>query len=161
MKEKYVLIDVGEFGFSAHAQTADYGYGKTKSRLSGYDRDIDRIVKDHKDELVTGCIIVDKAGPKLYQTSPTFVKDVMSSPLPDPDLEPGEIDACPQPSEMLLFGLQGSFKTLYLIKAIDKKWTGLDYVSLIDYAAYWAKRGAKVGIWNGESIDWHGQQDLF
>lgn len=69
---------------------------------------------------------------------------VVASPIPA-----DEASKCPAPSEALLSGLEGSFKQM-----AQKDFEGLDKVTYEDYADWWRARGAAVGKWDGEKINW-------
>ena len=83
-----------------------------------------------------------------------FVDGVMNGPMIDTAVAPSQVDRCPQPSAILLGGLQGAFQTLAMVKTAKPEWRGLDSIGPEDYAAFWRERGAKVGRRRGDAIVW-------
>lgn len=99
-------------------------------------------------KLAIGGFYIDKTS----CSDANLVKGVISGPMVSLELKRSEIDKCPEPSDIMCAGLQGGFKTLALTKKFNKNWSGLDSISLIDYAEFWLDLGAKVYFVDSEGV---------
>lgn len=68
----------------------------------------------------------------------------------------GTPQVCPEPSAMLMSGLQGSFATYAALQVTHKgpEPGPLDEVSVDDWVAGWKAHGARVGRYDGQGITW-------
>lgn len=114
---------------------------------SGYETD----VEGNLHRMASLGIFVDK---RLVSDDPRFVGWIMRDPIVDTDLNDGESERCPQPSEMLLAGLEGAFAVMARQRATDPKYRGLDSWSVAEYVAVWLDRGARVGQRNQDTMTW-------
>lgn len=89
-------------------------------------------------------------------------RQVFRGPMVDVDLEPGQVDACPEPSPIMASAMIGDpgndfGKLLVLQKAhtMTKRTPGpLDSVDTEEYCRLWKAVGAKVGtIRNGQFVE--------
>lgn len=126
--------------------------GGNKFTASTYSRDVGA----YADRLIEGGWVVDKSG------VPAVVgrRQTLSGPMFDVTLAAGEVDRCPQPSSIMLDGLEGVFGELAQRRADDEQWSGLDTVAVDVYAAGWAKVGARVGRKRGEIVVWEDENGV-
>ncbi|MHC4718261.1 MAG: hypothetical protein ACYS5V_14910, partial [Planctomycetota bacterium] len=54
----------------------------------------------------------------------------VTAPMLDPELPAGEVKRCPEPDDLLVAGLSGSFQALAALKKADKAYSGLDKIAL-------------------------------
>ncbi len=80
--------------------------------------------------------------------------DGLASPMLSLTLAPREVDRCPQPSSVMLAGLEGGFQALATIKAALPTWSGLDRVDLATWLEIQRANGARVGQRRGDVIVW-------
>lgn len=144
------LVHLVTFGLAGHSEdyiplnTGGLKYGKCS--LSGYDSPHNWKPDECSD--YSRAVVIDKR--EVLERDPGTC---FRSPMPDCNLADGQVEACPEPSDVLAIGLataspQGA--ALLGLQAAHKlsgsKAPGpLDYVSPADYAAYWQNLGAKIG----------------
>jgi len=88
--------------------------------------------------------------------SETFTHLVISGPMVAVELPDDEVDACPEIPDYMLGpgGLKGSFWLFAANKKANRKWSGLDRVSLKTYTDMWRDAGARIGKRDGDVIRW-------
>ena len=143
----YPLIEFHLTGFCAYEKPKE-GYGQCT--LSGYSHP-DSFLQDKalKRDDFEGAWVLDKR--KTLEKNPMTC---INGPMLDLRLGQGEVKRCPEPNDMLMVGLEGSFKTLALMKKTQPMWGGLDTVGMEDYIRYWAKCGARLGWIIGWKFVW-------
>jgi hypothetical protein len=145
------LISFGEHGHTIYW----YPQGDTTSRTHGYDTP-ERFTEEvregkYGDDILDGAIVVDTRG------VPNIVSAVLNAPLCEPGAQ--ERIKLPPVSEWTLAGLKGSFRTLAAKHNAEPEWSGLDRVPPAEFAAYWASKGAKVGLWMCGEVQWEEDED--
>ena len=136
--------DTGFWPFGGIALSGVYWH-KDPTSQSGYDTR----VESRLHELAEGGIFVDK---RPVAEDDRFVGWVLNDPMVDTRLAKGQVEACPLPSEVVLSGLEGAFKTYALARV--EGWKGLDTVSVSEHCAVWMARGALIGVRLGDNILW-------
>ena len=123
------------------------GYYDSNCRLSGYDRPENW--KPHADSDYSRAIVINKRN--VLDKRPGLA---ISMPMCNPDVKGDDVDRCPQPSETMIAGLQGEFKTLAKLRSQRESYGGLDYVSPETYARLWKEHGARIGKVVNNVIVW-------
>lgn len=154
-REKAALITFGKGGHTVYYFKRE----NYSSRCHGYespDSFVTReyIKKDTDCEYPLGTPVVDLI-PALEVQEDGGVSIAFSTPMVNVDLPQHSLQKCPEPSEMLLMGLQGEFKILAKAKKEYPKFTGLDQVDITTYIDIWQRYGARIGkITKGGKIKW-------
>ena len=155
MKEIAALITFGRGGHTVHFFPVD----NCTSQLQGYstpDGFINRkeMQEEKNREYPIGTPVIDKI-PALEAQEDGGSSLVWNMPLVSVKLPPKSMNRCPEPSEMLLMGLEGAFKTLARARKFMPKFTGLDEVDVETYVELWRRQGARIGkIMRGGKIKW-------
>jgi hypothetical protein len=145
IREKLACISFGEGGFSAEVVCHD---PNTSARLSGYDRDPERVIPDLSGRYdAEGAILLDK---RPVVNGPNGVKIVMRAPLLT--LKEARAFSTLEVSPVLASGVSGSYAGILACAMAGA--LNLDYVGLADYVAYWREAGAKVGKVQGGRVVW-------
>jgi hypothetical protein len=84
---------------------------------------------------------------------------VFEGPMVDVDLADGQVDQCPEPSEIFAEAVAGNpFGRLLAIQEAQRarkvRAGSLDSVSIAEYVAGWRKHGARIGEYRAGSIVW-------
>lgn len=83
---------------------------------------------------------------------------VFRGPMVDVKLPDGSYEPCPQPSEVMLGGLEGSFGAVAAMQVVSRAKREprgpLDFVSVSEYVQGWREHGARVGKYVGGVIVW-------
>ena len=122
--------------------------GDCTSHQSGYCNP-DNFFSDNREGDFEGVPVIDKR--EVLKKNPMLA---ITMPMVSTRLKDDEVSECPEPSDVLLFGLQGSFKTLATMKKIDKKFSGLDQVSIKTYIQLWKEKSARIGVIKNKQIVW-------
>jgi hypothetical protein len=132
-------------------------YGRTTegAHVSSYDK---RIETQYA-ALVDGGVVVDKR-PAFDANLKGAIKEVMDGPLLDMSLAPEAEERCPEPSDILLYGLEDTFQRWAKKRATDKGWKGLDSVGLEVYLRRWRALGARIGVRHGDTIHWEDGEEV-
>lgn len=144
MSDKIVLLTVGRGGYTK------YGYNDWSTfQVSGYMSDPEKIDVSDMEPRAWVVSSLDVPIEDMY-------KWTLREPVPDPTLKPGQVERCPVPSDALLAGLEGSFKTLAEMRKQDDSFTGLDKVSVEDYVRLHRESGLpfKIGRVVDGKIQW-------
>ena len=158
-EDKFIDKDSGDerrkWDYMAIAQAGTYGGGwerwhkdhpPSKFTTTTYDKNFEANFYRLKE----GGIAIDK------RTVPDdkIVTYVFNSPMPDPLFPIGKKDRPPEPSDVMLAGLEGSYKTMAQMMKAVPDFTGMMRVSVPEYAAWWLDKGARVGVRQGDKIVW-------
>lgn len=154
-KNKGVLLSIGLGGHSIEfppCRNGSLSYGQ--STLSGYYHDPEKAAAHSADDLKIGAAVLDKR--TILEKNPSLA---YSSPLVDVDLPDNAVDVCPVPSAMFASAVAdnaygGLLAMQATHEATSKKPGPLDNISLVAYVDWWRAAGARVGRWNGSTIDW-------
>lgn len=138
-----------EFRVLEIALSGWYGTTADGARVSSYDKRIERKYS----ALVEGGVVLDKR-PAFGSYPRGAMAEVMDGPMLDLDLAPKGEERCPEPSAVLLHGLQDGFLALAKKRATDQSWRGLDAVGLDVYLSRWRVLGARIGVRHGDAIHW-------
>ena len=112
-----------------------------------YSNDLDYCLKDAAE----GCVIIDKS-----ECGDDGVSFVLNGPMVNLQLPENTIKKfnARKTAELMLPALGGGFQSLAKKAVEDKKWSGLDYISLDLYINAWRSLGAKIGQYKGGKVDW-------
>lgn len=126
-----------------------YDYGT--SRWSSSKRD--RRLAPYLGELSEGGVVIDKLA-----TGAKGVNFIINGPMVDLTLAGDAYEEAPMPSEWLMAGLQGSYKSMATAR-VETSWQGLSSVGITKYMQLWRGLGASVGIRSGDRIIWENKED--
>ena len=139
----HAVIGDGTYGAEC-VPTAEQG-NTCHSSVSGYSMEPAWLA--HR--MIDGAYIEDH---RPCKDRPDFVRLVVNSPMVGHGLQPGEVDRCPMPSDVLLTGLSGEFQLLAAKRATDPTFNGLDSVHPDAHAEYWRKAGAVIYRRQGDNL---------
>ncbi len=144
-KQKLAFAGIALSGWFGSARAVRFSKGVTTSTsVSSYDRRF------------KACWARIEEGGYLLDKRPVgrdaLVNGVLSGPMLDVDAT--ETSPCPKPSDAMVAGMEGAFGGLLAQRAADETWRGLDRVPMLDYLAFWAALGARVGRRIGDHIAW-------
>lgn len=168
-KETPKLVSFGKAGHSVYfARVKDTDHSSYSSKETGYD-DPETFFAPSKwwahtwmeqrdSSQYEGCAWVNIR--EAVETE-AGLKMVFRGPMVDVDLEDGQVDRCPQPSDLMASAMTSSpneFGNLLILqaasRALKQKAGPLDSVSIAEYLALWKAAGAKVGtIKNGQFVE--------
>jgi hypothetical protein len=81
-----------------------------------------------------------------------------SGPMVNVDLKDGEIDACPELSEIFASAVSnnqfGTMLAVHKATKVKQKRGALDKVSIKEYVDGWRDHGARIGRYRGGNIIW-------
>lgn len=154
------LLCIGKGGHTIHYPSRKEGslnYGP--STLSGYITNADEATRDSAKELAKGATIIDKI-PAIDHGQ--GVRMAIRGPMVNVDLNDDQTDECPEPSEIMATAMMADpgnqFGHLLALQKVHKMTSNepgpLDHVSIAVYASMWKQAGARVGTWNGQTIEW-------
>lgn len=114
----------------------------------------DRRLAPYLGQVIEGGFVVDKA-PIAYHTD--FISWVLQAPLVKVGLEDAEREACPTPSATMVLGLGGMYGALArtMTEQPELMGDGMNWVSPEVYVRYWAGKGARVGVRQGDVVQWN------
>ena len=118
------------------------------SSSSGYNTYIETDL--HK--LADGGVFIDKRPVE----DDVLIDGVYNGPMLDLRLPPQEVAPFENDDNLvsMLPGLGGGYFTLAAMRLSDRKWRGFDKVGLDVHVAYWAERGALIGVRKGDEMHW-------
>jgi len=116
--------------------------------LSGYDTKVEARLHQLED----GGVFIDK---RLVPES-VLVDGVCNGPMLDLALPPQKVEPFAHDDNlaMMLPGLGDGFRTLAALRLSDRKWRGFDSMGLDVHVAFWAERGALIGVRRGDEMHW-------
>jgi len=118
------------------------------SHLSGYSTPETFKFTEYEKFDLEGCVVIDKR--EVLDKNPGLAVSMPMCGHETKKFNPDDI------SEMMMFGLQGEFKTLAQL-AKTGNFSGLDFVSPELYAELWRQHGARIGKVEGDKIVWEGE----
>lgn len=122
--------------------------GNITSHQSGYSSP-DNFFGDNREGNFEGVPVIDKK--EAVRKNPSLA---ITMPMVSTKLKDDEVNECPEPSDVMLFGLGGAFKALAIRKKVDKQFSGLDMVSIKTYIRLWREQGARIGVIKNKKFVW-------
>lgn len=110
---------------------------------------IEQIMEEFKVLNFEGALVIDRVD--ILNEHPGLV---ISSPMFDTELKAGEIDKCPEPSDLMCMGLQGAYKGLANLRKSNPKYGGLDSIDIFSFKEWWREKGAHTGVIKEGKVIW-------
>ena len=149
-KEQAVLMFFGLGGHHVSFKVSGGGQFDVNYTLSGYYKpDNFKINDNEKARNYEDCLVINKRN--VLKNNPMLA---ISAPMMNVNLKDDDIDPCPNPSALMVWGLEGQFKTLANLKRSNKEYTGLDSISPKAYFEFWKSKGCQTGIIKNGQIIW-------
>jgi len=146
-KQRFQVLSAGHGGITGYENPVER-YGAV---VASHSEIPDRRLTCYLGELIEGGYVVDER-PALMGDDAFSIS--WHCPMLSLKLKDRQVDRCPKPSQLMLFGLQGSFKAMAAARCADESYSGLDSVPLSVWLGYWRKHGARIGQRQGNKIVW-------
>lgn len=146
--QKYAFTWIQPGGWTLFAKSIRRSNGSSQSQLQGYHGQLEK----HLPELEEGSLVLDT---RPCEGRKDWIHNVLSGPLVNPDLAPGEVDSLTDTEDCIFHEVGGFAGMLAIHENLHRqgKLGSLDKVSPEMLCAWWKERGAKVGyIKEGEMI---------